>query len=89
MKKIGILGSTGSIGTQALELIDDINFHKKDAFYLNRYGYSFGFHQTGFPRNTSNLNIESKYSEINFAHIPKTFFARGVLFRRQGSWGSH
>ena len=34
MKKIGILGSTGSIGTQALELIDDINFKIS---YLSAY----------------------------------------------------
>ena len=39
-------------------LIDDINFHKKDAFYLNRFGYLLGFQKTGFPLKSSNIWIE-------------------------------
>ena len=39
-------------------LIDDINFHKKNAFYLNRYGYLIGFHKTGYPMKYSNINFE-------------------------------
>ena len=39
-------------------LIDDINFHKKDAFYLNRYGYLLGYQQTGYPKESSNINLE-------------------------------
>ena len=43
-------------------IIDDINFHQKDAFYLNRFGYLLGFQKTGFPLKSSNLWIE--YSNV-------------------------
>lgn len=43
-------------------LIDDINFHKKDAFYLNRYGLLGGMQKTGFPLKSSNIWIE--YSNV-------------------------
>lgn len=43
-------------------LIDDINFHQKDAFYLNRFGFLLGFQKTGFPSQSSNLWIE--YSNV-------------------------
>ena len=39
-------------------LLDDINFHNKDAYYLNRYAYLFGFQKTSFPFSSSNLWIE-------------------------------
>ena len=43
-------------------IIDDINFHTKDAFYLNRYGYLIGLQKTQFPFKSSNFWFE--YSNI-------------------------
>ena len=43
-------------------IIDDINFHQDDAFYLNRFGYLIGVQRTGFPFESSNLWIE--YSNV-------------------------
>ena len=43
-------------------IIDDVNFHTKDAFYLNRYGYLVGFQKTQFPFNSSNFWFE--YSNV-------------------------
>tara|TARA_Y100000590_G_scaffold469374_1_gene656615 strand:+ start:302 stop:1717 length:1416 start_codon:yes stop_codon:yes gene_type:complete len=39
-------------------IIDDINFHTKDAFYLNRYGYLIGLQKTQVPIKSSNFWIE-------------------------------
>ena len=39
-------------------IIDDVNFHTKDAFYLNRYGYLIGLQKTQFPFKSSNFWIE-------------------------------
>ncbi len=39
-------------------LIDDINFHNKNAFYLNKYALLIGIHKTSFPFNSSNIWIE-------------------------------
>ena len=43
-------------------IIDDINFHTKDAFYLNRYGYLVGLQKTQFPFQSSNFWFE--YSNV-------------------------
>lgn len=43
-------------------IIDDINFHQEDAFYLNRFGYLIGFQKTGYPFNSSNIWVE--YSNV-------------------------
>ncbi len=43
-------------------IIDDINFHNKDAFYLNRYGYLIGFQKTQVPFKSSNFWVE--YSNV-------------------------
>ena len=39
-------------------LIDDINFHNKNAFFLNRYAYLIGFHKIAFPFKSSNIWFE-------------------------------
>ena len=39
-------------------LFDDINFHIKDSYYLNRYAYLIGFQKTSFPFLSSNIWIE-------------------------------
>ena len=39
-------------------LFDDINFHTKNAFYLNKYAYLIGFQKTSFPFSSSNIWIE-------------------------------
>ena len=43
-------------------IIDDVNFHTKNAFYLNRYGYLIGLQKTQFPFKSSNFWFE--YSNI-------------------------
>ena len=43
-------------------IIDDINFHTKNAFYLNRYGYLIGLQKTQFPFESSNFWFE--YSNV-------------------------
>ena len=43
-------------------LIDDINFHKENAFFLNKYAYLLGFQKTSFPLNSSNIWFE--YSNV-------------------------
>ena len=43
-------------------IIDDVNFHTKDAFYLNRYGYLIGLQKTQFPFESSNFWLE--YSNV-------------------------
>ena len=39
-------------------IVDDINFHQKKAYYLNKYGYLFGFQKTSFPFSSSNIWFE-------------------------------
>ena len=39
-------------------LVDDINFHQKNAFYLNKYAYLVGFKFISFPFKTSLFWIE-------------------------------
>jgi len=43
-------------------IIDDVNFHTKNAFYLNRYGYLIGLQKTQFPFKSSNFWFE--YSNV-------------------------
>jgi len=43
-------------------IIDDINFHQDNAFYLNRFGFLIGLQKTGLPFKSSNLEIE--YSNV-------------------------
>ncbi len=43
-------------------LIDDINFHKENAFFLNKYAFLLGFQKTSFPLNSSNMWFE--YSSV-------------------------
>ena len=40
-------------------LIDDINFHQSNAFYLNRYAYLVGLKFLSYPFNSSLLWVES------------------------------
>ena len=40
-------------------LIDDINFHQSNAFYLNRYAYLIGLKFLSYPFNSSLLWVES------------------------------
>ena len=61
-------------------LIDDINFHKKDAFYLNKYGYLFGFQKTGFPMPSSNYRLEIsnvQHQVYQSYHPTHSFIHRG------------
>ena len=56
-------------------LIDDVNFHQKNAFFLNRYGYMLGFQKTSFPFSASNIwaefsNIlDQVYQSFHPSHI--------------------
>ena len=56
-------------------LVDDINFHQKNAFYLNRYAYLVGFKFMSFPFKTSLLWVESSnvlnqvYQSYDPSHI--------------------
>ena len=56
-------------------LIDDINFHQKNAFYLNKYAYSIGVQKTSFPFKTSNVWFEHSnvlnqvYQSFHPSHI--------------------
>lgn len=43
-------------------IIDDVNFHHPNAFYLNRFGFLFGVQKTGAPFRTSNFFLE--YSNV-------------------------
>ena len=61
-------------------LIDDINFHQKNAFYLNRYAYNIGIEKIGFPFNSSILWIESSnvLNQVYQSYHPShTFIHRG------------
>ena len=54
------LKKNSSLHTEVL--VDDINFHRKNADYLNRYGFLIGFNKVGFPFDLSNYWIE--YSSV-------------------------
>ena len=56
-------------------LLDDINFHKSNSFFLNRYAYLFGIKKDSFPFNSSIFWIESSnvlnqvYQSFHPTHI--------------------
>lgn len=43
-------------------IIDDINFHRKNAFFLNRFAYLIGFNKVNFPFKSSKFYLE--YSSV-------------------------
>ena len=57
-------------------LFDDINFHTKDAFFLNRYAYLVGLHKTSFPFETSNIWFEhsSVLNQVYQSYHPTHIF---------------
>ena len=55
-------------------LIDDVNFHQKNAFYLNRYAYLLGARFISFPFKSSllieNSNVLNQvYQSYNPSHV--------------------
>ena len=64
MKIISILGSTGSVGSQALEIIKDNNHFKVDYLYANS-NYKLLYKQIlDFNPNYVCINNEESYNEI-------------------------
>ena len=57
-------------------LIDDINFHQSNAFYLNKYAYLAGFKFISFPFNSSLFWIESSnvLNQVYQSYAPSHVF---------------
>ena len=57
-------------------LIDDINFHQKNAFYLNRYAFLFGLHKTSLPFLNSSFwfEISNVLNQVYQSYHPTHIF---------------